>query len=167
MSPALNSAPERNVPTKPDSIQRIGMDHHLHVHGVRDRTGSNRSRPGVGGPNLRCSLQRTGPAVTISISAKRGWLCACPCPRGRCSSHAVHRPATCARYAMGAGGAGGGERCPCAGPVCRRQSRCLTPEWSASSICWGRRIKWDVAVEIPPAGQMRPFRRKDLGSLVR
>ena len=136
-------------------IQRVGMDHHLHVHVVRDRQAAiNR---GGGGAPIFVQLQRTGPAVH-HFDQRTGLAGIALAREADVHHHAVH----CLQHAPDvprAGGACGGKRAMCRAGAPAKASGHTGVECVLHLL---GRDKVDVAVETA-GGQDAPFAGDDLG----
>src|SRR6056297_1761456 len=129
-------------------IERIGMDHHLHVHGIGHRKATvdctRRRAP------ILVQLERAGPGSDlffqgggqrgVALAAKARFI-------GKASAACSIRPI------CHGPGVQVVARVPCAGPV-PPPSIVVRPECRASSICCGQ-MKW-IWLSNPPAVRMRP-----------
>ena len=135
--------------TKPDLVQRVGVDHHLHVHVVGDRQaavdGGGRRAP------VLVQLQRAG-AGLHHLHQRVGARGVALARRGRGSSGRRRAPASSAPICQGPG-VQVVASVPCAGPV-PPPSIVVMPECSASSICCGQ-MKW-MWLSKPPAVRILP-----------
>ena len=114
-------------------VQRVGVDHHLHVVivGHRQRAVDGRGRRAPVLVQLEAARRRPGSSPPAPGVARR-----CPCRRRRGSSGKHPPPRSCARGAR-APGVQVVAAVPVAGPV-PPPIIMVMPEFSASSICWGR-----------------------------
>ena len=135
--------------TKPDFVQRVGVDHHLHVVVIGDREAAV-DGGGRGAPVL-VQLQRAGAGLDHLHQRARASR-RCPCRRSRGSSGNAS-----AAWIIRAICQGPGVQVvalvPAAGPV-PPPSIVVTPDISASSICCGQ-MKW-MWLSKPPAVRILP-----------
>jgi len=128
---------DRSRPYPPSVCRQAGFHSTFGMDSSPARTMSsateqaaNRSRRG--GAPIFVQLQRTGPAVTISIQAP-GLACVYALAREAIvTHHAVQSPATCARLWPCGRGCRWMASVPCAGPVAAAK-QVVTPEWGALS----------------------------------